>query len=76
MSGYMNMDMEQLEKAKMYFELAMEYYPESANAFDSMADYYERKGDFTYALKYVSKAFELSGSDYYMKRIEELKVKK
>ena len=75
MSGYMNMDMEQLEKAKMYFELAIEYYPESANAFDSMADYYEVKGEFSNALKYVNKAFELSGSDYYKQRIEELKVK-
>ncbi|MBE0663487.1 MAG: prolyl oligopeptidase family serine peptidase [Bacteroidales bacterium] len=75
MSGYMNMDMEQLEKAKMYFELAMEYYPESANAYDSMADYYESQGDLTNAVKYVNKAFELSGSDYYKQRIEELKVK-
>ena len=28
----MSLDMEQSEKAKMYFELAIEYYPESANA--------------------------------------------
>ncbi|MDP2722934.1 MAG: alpha/beta hydrolase-fold protein [Bacteroidales bacterium] len=76
MSGYMNMDMQQLEKAKMYFELAIEYYPESANAFDSMADYYERKGDFTNAIKHVNKAFEISGSDYYQQRIEVLKEKK
>jgi len=76
MSGYMNMDMEQFEKAKMYFELATEYYPESANAFDSMADYYEAKGDSTNAIKYATKAFELSGNDYYKKRIEGLKVKK
>jgi predicted alpha/beta superfamily hydrolase/uncharacterized protein YozE (UPF0346 family) len=76
MSGYMNMDMEQLEKAKMYFELAIEYYPESANAFDSMADYFEAQGDFTNAIKYVNKAFEISGSDYYKQRIEELKAKK
>lgn len=76
MSGYMNMDMQQPEKAKMYFELAIEYYSESANAFDSMADYYEAKGEFTNAIKYVSKAFELSGNDFYKKRIEGLKVKK
>lgn len=75
MSGYMNMDMEQLEKAKMYFELAIEYYPESANAFDSMAHYYEAQGDFTNAIKYVTKAFELDGNDFYRKRIEELKRK-
>lgn len=76
MSGYMNMDMQQLEKAKMYFELTMEYYPESANAFDSMADYYEAQGDFTNAIKYVTKALELSGNDSYRKRIEELKMKR
>jgi len=76
MSGYMSMDMEQLEKAKMYFELAMNYYSGSANAFDSMADFYERKGDFANAVKYVNKAFELSGSDYYKQRVEGLKLKK
>ncbi|RZT95786.1 hypothetical protein EV201_0411 [Ancylomarina subtilis] len=76
MSGYMNMDMQQFEKAKMYLELAIEYYPESANAFDSMADYYEAKGDLNNAIKYVSKALELSGNDFYKKKIEGLKMKK
>lgn len=75
MSGYMNIDMQQTEKAKMYFELAIEYYPESANACDSMADFYEAQGDFTNAIKYVNKAFALSSSDYYKNRIEELKEK-
>lgn len=75
MLGHMNMDMQQPEKAKMYFELATEYYPESANSFDSMADYYEAQGDVTNAIIYVTKAFELSGSDLYKKRIEELKRK-
>ena len=73
MSGYMNMDMQQLEKAKMYFELAMEYYPESANTYDSMADYFERNGDNDNALKYVTIAFEMSGDNYYKERIEALK---
>jgi predicted alpha/beta superfamily hydrolase len=75
MSGYMNMDMQQTEKAKMYFELSIEYYPESANASDSMADYYEAQGDFTNAIKYVNKAFALSGNESYKNRIEELKEK-
>ena len=73
MSGYMNMDMQRPEKAKMYFELAIEFYPESANAYDSMADYYEAQGDFANAIKYVTQAFELSGNDFYKKRIEKLK---
>jgi predicted alpha/beta superfamily hydrolase len=75
MAGNMNMDMQQLEKAKMYFELAIEFYPQSANAYDSMADYYEAQGDFTNAIKYVTNAFELSGNDYYKKRIEGLSEK-
>lgn len=76
MSGYMNMDMQQFEKAKMYFELAMEYYPKSANTYDSMADYYETTGDLTNAIKYVTKAYELSGSENYKEKIDRLKIKK
>ena len=76
MLGYMNMDRQQPEKAKMYFELAIEYYPESANAYDSMADYYERNGDIDSAIKYVTKAFKISGDESYKERIERLKGKK
>ncbi len=76
MSGYMNMDMQQTEKAKMYFELTVHYYPKSANAYDSMADYYEANKDFVNALKYATTAFELSGNEYYKKKIERLKEKK
>ena len=73
MSGYMNMDMQQPEKAKMYFELAIEFYPESVNAYDSMADYYEAQGDFTNAVKYVTKAFDKNPNEHYKQRIEALK---
>ena len=75
-SGYMNMDMEQLDKAKMYFELAIEFYPESANVYDAMADYYERNNDYKKALQFVVKAFEISGEAYHKQRIKELKEKK
>jgi hypothetical protein len=73
MLGYMNLEMQQPEKAKMYFEFAIEYYPESANAHDSMADYYLAQKDNVNALKFVKKAYDLSGSDYHKKRIEGLK---
>lgn len=76
MLGYMNIDMHQLEKAKMYFELDIEYYPQSANAYDSMAEYYEKQGDFANAIKYETKAFEISGDESYKEKIERLKVKK
>jgi predicted alpha/beta superfamily hydrolase len=76
MSGYMNMDMQQLEKAKMYLELAIEFYPNNANPYDSMADYYERTNDYENALKFVTKASEINNDDYYKKRIQALKEKK
>ena len=73
MSGYMNMDMQQLEKSKMYFEQAIKYYPESANAYDSMADFYEAQKDYNNALKFVTKAYEISKSDYHKERLQKLK---
>ncbi|NHN24060.1 esterase [Flavobacterium jejuense] len=75
MSGYMNLDMQQSEKAKMFFELAIEYYPKSANAYDSMADYYERNKEYKKALKLATKAYEINATDYYKQRIETLKKK-
>ena len=75
MMGYMTMDMGQSEKAKMFFELSIEYFPQSPNAFDSMADYYASQKDYSSALKYVTKAYELSQNDYYKERIEKFKEK-
>lgn len=72
MSGYMNLDMEQPDKAKMFFELATEYYPTSANAFDSLAQYYESQNDYANALKALTKAYALSGSEYHKERMEAL----
>lgn len=75
MSGYMNMDMEQVDKAKMYFELAIEYFPESANAYDSMAEYYETQNQIDKAIKFAQKAAELNDDAYYKNRLEALKNK-
>ena len=75
MSGYMSMDMEKYDKALMYFQLNTEYYPDDANTYDSLADYYERQNDPENALINVTKAYEISGSDYHKKRMEDLKAK-
>tara|TARA_R110002050_G_scaffold298575_1_gene462111 strand:- start:995 stop:2251 length:1257 start_codon:yes stop_codon:yes gene_type:complete len=73
MGGYMNLEMGQVEKAKMFFELAVEYYPNNANTFDSLADYYESQDDYANALKAMTKAFALSGSKDHKKRLEAFK---
>ena len=75
MLGYMNLEMQQPAKAKMFFEFAIEYYPQSANVYDSMADYYEAQKDSVNALKFVTKAYEISGDNYHKERLEGLKKK-
>ena len=75
MLGYMSMDMGQADKAKMFLEYAIQFYPDSPNTYDSMADYYERQEDYENALKFVAKAYELSGSDYHKGRLDRLKKK-
>ncbi|HKK76307.1 MAG TPA: alpha/beta hydrolase-fold protein [Saprospiraceae bacterium] len=76
MSGYMNMEMQNLAKAKMYFELATEYYPKSANAHDAMADYYQAEGRPTEAIKHLNIAYSLSSNPYYKERAEAIKSQK
>ena len=72
MSGYMSMDMQNMERAKMYFEIAIEFYPKSANVYDSMSDYYERNNDTKGALKYAKMAYKIDANDYLKKKVERL----
>ena len=73
--GYMSLDMDRLEKSKMFFEYAIEFYPESPNSYDSMSEYYERIGDYDKAIEFASKAYEINNDEYYKKRLEELNKK-
>ena len=59
----------------MFFEFAIKFYPNSANVYDSMADYYERNRDYKNALNFVIKAFEISGEENHKQRIKDLKEK-
>lgn len=73
--GYMNLQMGAPEKAKLFFEMGVKYYPKSANAYDSLAEYYETVEDYKSALIHIKKAFELSGNDIHKKRLETIKSK-
>ncbi|WP_425639609.1 alpha/beta hydrolase-fold protein [Algoriphagus yeomjeoni] len=75
MSGYMNMDMGQMEKAQLFLEQGIKYFPKSANMYDSMADYYETTNDLEKAFEFVKIAHSISGSDFHKKRMEELGLK-
>ena len=72
-TGYMYLQMGQVEKSHAFFKMGIEYYPKSPNAYDSMADYYESQGDYANALANVTKAYKLSGNEYYSERMKELK---
>jgi predicted alpha/beta superfamily hydrolase len=71
--GYMNLQMEQPEKAFLFFYMAIKYYPESANAYDAMADYYSAQNNKAKAIEYVEKAYMLSGNDYHKEKRATLK---
>ena len=73
--GYMNMEMGQPMKAFMFFKMNIKYNPKNATAYESMADYYESENDKKNAIKYLNKAFELSGNEYYKQKVEELNKK-
>ena len=71
--GYMNLQMEQPEKAFLFFDMAIKYYPKSANSYDGMADYYIYKKDDKKAIEYLKKAYDISGSDYLNNKLNNLK---
>jgi tetratricopeptide (TPR) repeat protein len=71
----MNLQMGNPEKSLLFFKKGIQYYPSSASVYDSIADYYEAQDDIPNALKYVTKAFEISGNEYHKERITTLKSK-
>lgn len=72
--GYMYIDTKQPKRAKAFLEMGVKYYPKSANAYDSMSDYYLSQKDLPKALKYVQQAYELKKNKYYKKKIAKIKA--
>lgn len=72
MMGYMSLQSGQPEKAMAFFKMAMEYYPSSANAYASMADFYLSQNDKEKAITNFKKAYDISGSDDYLIKIENI----
>ena len=76
MSGYMFLDMEQVDRSLAFFKLAIKYYPGSANTFDALADYYSRQKHYKKALENVTKAYQISKSEFHLKRMKEFESKR
>ena len=74
--AYMYLSRGDAERAFPFFELNVKNYPEHANAFDAMGDYYSHIGDQANALKAFSKAIALGGVDGTKEKLEALKQEK
>lgn len=72
MMGYMSLEMGQNDKSFTFFQMAITYYPESPNAYDSMADYYISQNDRVKAVSCLKKAYVLNENEHYLKKIEKI----
>ena len=71
--GFMNLQMEYPKKAFLFFNMAINYYPESADAYDAMSDYYISEKNTAKAIEYIEKAYEISQSSYHSEKLDNLK---
>ncbi|WP_316805280.1 alpha/beta hydrolase-fold protein [Pedobacter nototheniae] len=57
--GYMFLQQKEYNKAAFFFQVNIDYFPGSFNAYDSMGDYFLAKGEKQNAIKYFKKALSL-----------------
>jgi hypothetical protein len=72
--GYMFMSSSP-KKSLGFFKMAIKHFPENANGYDSISDYYESQNDIENAILYCEKALSISGSEYHKTKLEKLKSK-
>jgi tetratricopeptide (TPR) repeat protein len=61
--------------ARAMFELNISNYPESANVWDSMGDFYLDQRDTLQAMEQFRKALELGNSPYTREKLSQLEEK-
>lgn len=71
--GYIFTSEKDYSRAEMFFQLNIEYYPESFNTYDSMGDYYLSKDDVPAAISYFKKALKLKYRPDIKMKLEKLK---
>jgi hypothetical protein len=74
--AYQLVSMNQLERAKFFFEMNVENYPTSFSAYDSMGDLFEKKGDKEKAIQYYSKSLSIHETLGTRQKLEKLKALK
>lgn len=71
-SGYGALQQNKLDEAYAYFKMNVDNYPKSANAYDSMGDYFAAKKDKTKAIEYFRKALGLKEMTETREKLEKL----
>lgn len=72
-TGYYFLRDKKFEQSFGFFQLNIRNYPKSANAFDSMGDYYVAVGDKLKAIEYFEKALALGGSAKTRKKLRDIR---
>lgn len=74
--AYHSLNTKQLTKAEYLFKMNVLNYPESANGFDSLGDFYNMTGDTSNAVKCFKQALEIEEIPETRKKLKELQEKK
>jgi predicted alpha/beta superfamily hydrolase len=74
--GYGFLQSKKPDHAYAFFKLNTENYPQSANAFDSMGDYYLAQQDTAHAIENFSKAVSIGNLPYSKEKLIKLKGEK
>ena len=73
--GYRAMNERKYDQALLFFQLAIDYYPHSANVYDSMGELWMNKGDNKKAIGYYEKSLTLNpdndGAKAFIKKMKE-----
>jgi hypothetical protein len=74
--AYHSLNTKQFTKAEYLFKMNVSNYPGSANAFDSLGDFYNETGDKTNAIKCYRRALVIKEIPETRKKLKELQEKK
>ncbi|MFP3596998.1 alpha/beta hydrolase-fold protein [Chryseobacterium sp. SIMBA_029] len=73
--GYTCMGLKKWDKAETFFKMNTDNYPQDANSFDSMGDFYEARGDIKKAIENFTKALTLGNDTETRRKLDKLKGK-
>ncbi len=74
--GYNFVQAKMFDKAYSFFNMNIQNYPMSFNAYDSMGDFYDAKGDKTKAIQFYTKALSFRDYPDTRRKLQELQKRK